>query len=249
MNRGSIDLKTISYRDVASSFSFSKPSLYVTIYLLGHGDGDEKPLRGARQLRHRHKTPLLPHRRDPEWDHPVRIYIDGPDPLPHLLLLLRFELTARVHLLRDRVVGAASVPVADLYAAGAGDLGRASYQVTSPDGKPNGVLSFSYIMNTPSPASFAAAKVAAPPPPPPPPKVSLYPSLLDLIPDPPPPPPTTETEPHWVCYPAIDPAPAMDTVVAYPAPAQFSGWCYPAPQCGYCGYFAPPGSCGCPARR
>ncbi|KAJ3697206.1 hypothetical protein LUZ61_000911 [Rhynchospora tenuis] len=141
MNRQSIDIKYISGRGISSLVLFHKPCLYTTVYI-------SSPTSGPRPLRQ--KTPVdSVGASKPEWNHPIRLYIDSNDQTSSSDLNLNFDIKTQVPLLGDKLVGSVIVPLSGLETSvGPADaLCHVNYQVRGPDGKPNGVLSFSYILN------------------------------------------------------------------------------------------------------
>lgn len=139
MDRQSIDLKYISGRGIGSLAAFRRPCLYTTVYI-------SSPSSGPRPLRQ--KTPTDPHNtKNPEWNHPIRLYFDSNYQSSSPDLILNFDIKTEM-LLSDKLVGSVQVPLANLASEGPTEtLIPVSYQVLDPDGKPNGILSFSYILN------------------------------------------------------------------------------------------------------
>ncbi|KAJ0988709.1 hypothetical protein J5N97_007065 [Dioscorea zingiberensis] len=209
--RRTLKLKSISCKGLKFFNLFQKPSIYAAVSLTNPSDRD--PLQ-------RHETPVD---RDcgenPEWDHPIRFTLDRDRQKD---LILRFDLTHQGGLLLgDRIVGEVIVPVANLAEAIPGVVRHVSYQVRSPDGKPNGVLSFAYKIRDPEAAiSFWA-------PPPPMPSSYYYPPPPAPVWAPPPPMPSTATDPA-LYYPAYPP----EGGGYYPPP--------PPPGPVHVGYYPPP---------
>ena len=87
----------------------------------------------------------------PDWDDAVFAFdLDGDGAqAQQQLVVVEFEVKAQVPILGNKLFGTASVPVADLAAATGDDAGlrHVSYQVSAPDGKPNGTLSFAYAIS------------------------------------------------------------------------------------------------------
>ncbi|KAL6654753.1 hypothetical protein ACP70R_008218 [Stipagrostis hirtigluma subsp. patula] len=132
-----ITISSISCRGVRAFVPFQKPPLYAAVSLGGR----------------REKTPADPDGgENPDWDGVVVAFdIDGDDgeQQPEEQLVL-FQVKAQVPLLGNKLVGTAGVPVADLAAGGGGGgaaLRHVSYQVSAPDGRPNGTLSFAYAVS------------------------------------------------------------------------------------------------------
>ncbi|XP_062183090.1 leucine-rich repeat extensin-like protein 5 [Phragmites australis] len=128
-----ITIRSISCRGVRSFVPFQKPPLYAAVSLGGR----------------REETPPDPNGgENPDWDGAVLAFdIDGDGQAQ----LLQIEVKAQVPFLGNKLVGTAGVPVAGLAAGGRGgdgaSLRHVSYQVSAPDGKPNGTLSFAYAIS------------------------------------------------------------------------------------------------------
>ncbi|XP_039124453.1 protein SRC2-like [Dioscorea cayenensis subsp. rotundata] len=179
-SRRTLKLKSISCKGLKFFNLFQKPSICATVSLAN--PRDRKPIQ-------RHETPVdRDGGENPEWDLPIRFTLE---PDRQLDLILRFDLIHKGGLLLgDRIVGEVTVLVADLEAeAIPGVVRHVSYQVKSPEGKPNGVLTLAYKIRDPkavisvsAPMSFGYhyPSPSEPPPPPPPPLMSsgnYYPSL------------------------------------------------------------------------
>ncbi|XP_078154862.1 protein SRC2 homolog [Carex rostrata] len=139
MDRQSIDLKYISGRGIRSLAVLRRPCLYTTVYI-------SSPSSGPRPLRQ--KTPTdHDGASNPEWNHPIRLYFDSNHQSISPDLILNFDIKTQM-LLGDKLVGSVQVPLANLAPEGPTEtLIPVSYQVLDPDDKPNGILSFSYILN------------------------------------------------------------------------------------------------------
>ncbi|RLM58855.1 hypothetical protein C2845_PM18G08420 [Panicum miliaceum] len=131
-----ITIKSISCRGVKAFVPFQKPPLYAAVSLGGR----------------REKTPPDADGGEcPVWDDAAFAFdLDGDGGGQQQLV--EFEVKAQVPLLGTKLVGTASVPVSDLAAHGGGAgagaaLRHVSYQVSAPDGKPNGTLSFAYAIS------------------------------------------------------------------------------------------------------
>lgn len=234
MDRKWIKLTSISGRGVRSfSLLFLKPSLYAVVSVNG--------------LQKQTTSPDPTGGENPVWFNPVRLDLDGVDG-PGQDLVLEFDLMASGSLLvgGDWLVGKVSVPVGELLTEGGdGSVRHVSYQVTAPDGKPNGVLSFSYKFNLPPLQRGMDLAVASPPPgayyPPPeatsafyPPPPAFYPPPAEVGHYPPTQTPghvgyypPTQTSGHVAYYPPIPP----EDVGCYPPPPLVDppACCYPPP--------------------
>ncbi|XP_062197109.1 leucine-rich repeat extensin-like protein 5 [Phragmites australis] len=190
-----ITIRSISCRGVKSFIPFQKPPLYAVVSLVGRREKTRPDPDGGE---------------NPDWDGAVFAFdLDGDGQQQ----LVEFEVKAQVSLLGNKLVGTAGVPIAGLAAGGgAGDgaaLRHVSYQVSAPDGKPNGTISFAYSITggaggvRPQPHLYPVPDGArpeqvpsfccAPPPPPPPSAPYLSPATANFAshrggyPQPPPP--------------------------------------------------------------
>ncbi|KAL4191926.1 hypothetical protein AMTRI_Chr06g191440 [Amborella trichopoda] len=76
---------------------------------------------------------------NPEWKHAMTIDLDDPG-LDQMILTVKLKSEG----LFERLIGEVHIPVQSLLEEGFGVLRYVSYQVSDPNGKPNGVLSLSY---------------------------------------------------------------------------------------------------------
>ncbi|KAI0491429.1 hypothetical protein KFK09_025689 [Dendrobium nobile] len=222
MDRGSIVLKSISCRGVQSFNLFQKPSTYAVVSIAAGNDGRRK------QKRKQKTSADHEGGENPEWDQTIQFDFDDSD---FKDLFLEFAIMAQGNLLLfgDKLVGKSRVPITDLSVGHPSDAFRhVSYQVRSPEGKPNGVLSFSYSLNLPEmeirlPPPLDHGIPSAPPtvdytPPPAQPTKSLYPPI-----------PLPEAEPED-CFCHYNQPPPPDPPKYYyplPPPPPASGY-YPA---------------------
>ncbi|KAH7683379.1 C2 domain-containing protein [Dioscorea alata] len=249
-SRRTLKLKSISCKGLKFFNLFQKPSICATVSLAN--PRDSKPIQ-------RHETPVD---RDggekPEWDLSIRFTLE---PDRQLDLILRFDLIHKGGLLLgDRIVGEVTVLVADLEAeAIPGVVRHVSYQVKSPEGKPNGVLSLAYkirdpnaviSVSAPAPMSSGYHYPSPSKPEPPPPSMSsgnYYPSLdvpalAPLLP-----------MPSSSYYPSLD-VPALAPLLPMPSssyyrppavyyppyPPESGGYNPPPPGPEHVGYYPPP---------
>lgn len=132
-----MSIRSISCRGVRAFVLFQKPPLYATVSLGGRREKTQPDADGGE---------------NPDWDDAVFAFDLDRDGSQQQQLVVEFEVKAQVPILGNKLVATASVPVADLAAAqgrggdGAG-LRHVSYQVSAPDGKPNGTLSFAYAFS------------------------------------------------------------------------------------------------------
>ncbi|KAM0936030.1 putative C2 domain-containing protein [Dioscorea sansibarensis] len=236
-SRRTLKLKSISCKGLKFFNLFQKPSIFATVSL--SNPRDRKPIQ-------RHET--LVDRdggENPEWDFPIRFTLE---PERQLDLIIRFDLIHKGGLLLgDRIVGEVTVPVDDLEAeAIPGVVRHVSYQVKSPDSKPNGVLSLAYkirdpqaviAVSAPAPSMSSGYHYPSPSAPPPPSMSSgnYYPASAPLLPMPstyyyPPP---EAPDPGYIHRP--------DPAVYYPPYPPETGGYYPAPPGPeHVGYYPPP---------
>ncbi|XP_072976316.1 protein SRC2-like [Typha angustifolia] len=138
MDKRSIHLKRISCKGVKSFLPIQKPSLYAAV-----------SVRSDAKQRHSYQKTAVDQKggENPEWEQPILLYLDSGSDIPNPDLILHFDLKDRVTILGDKLVGVVRVPISNLVADGY--VHHVSYQVKSPDGKPNGFLNFSYKMGDP----------------------------------------------------------------------------------------------------
>lgn len=136
----SIDVKVISCKDLKAFNFFQKLSAY-SLVSLGAGDGDKS------QRQQPQKTPIDRHgNRNPEWNHEVRFDLEQIAPPQRDLLFLDFYLFSD-GIFGGKPLGEVHVPLTDLVRDFNDAVRFVSYQIRSADGKPNGVLNFSYRVN------------------------------------------------------------------------------------------------------
>jgi hypothetical protein len=194
MDLSSIELKVISARDLKGFNFFQKLSVYAVVRLVN----EEVKKKPEQQQLQRQKTPAdRVGDRNPEWNHEMHFDLKDlllPDDCNNLFL--RFDLRSEGIVFGNNV-GEVQVPVfKDLVDDESnGAMRFVSYQVRSRDGKPNGVLNFSYKVikngktnkevvrsDTLKVGSFSKEKVDYP-------RVEVenrvgdicYPSLLDVV--------------------------------------------------------------------
>ncbi|XP_068645698.1 protein SRC2 homolog [Aristolochia californica] len=140
MASNKIDLKLISCKDLKVFNFFQKLSVYA-VAALGTGDREK----GTRkQLQ---KTPIdREGGGNPEWNHEVRFDLDEIHSGGLNSLFIEIDLLCD-GIFVNKNVGEVRVPVSDLIGEFNGLMRFVSYQVRSTDGKSNGVLTFSYVVN------------------------------------------------------------------------------------------------------
>ncbi|KAF9686093.1 hypothetical protein SADUNF_Sadunf03G0122400 [Salix dunnii] len=110
---------------------------------------DEAKKNEQQQLLQRQKTPVdREGGSNPEWNHMMLFDLNTtslPDYGDHLFI--KFELRCQVSIFGSRTIGEVCVPFKDLNEEFNGSVRLLSYQVRNSDGRPNGVLNFSYEVN------------------------------------------------------------------------------------------------------
>ncbi|XP_043724132.1 arp2/3 complex-activating protein rickA-like [Telopea speciosissima] len=160
----SLELKVMSCNDLKAFNFFQKLSVYVVVSLVKVKDGN---IKNEKEKQQRQKTPIdREGDRNPRWNHVMRFDLKG-DYHPLLLLdvsssdhdvFFEFDLRCEQIVFGNKTIGEVQVPIKDLMTgnskeeevtnSNSNSNGRTarfvSYQVRGPDGKPNGVLNFSY---------------------------------------------------------------------------------------------------------
>lgn len=148
MDSISLELKLTSCRDLKAFNFFQKLSVYavVSILSISNDDSKKKKKNERPQCLQRQKTPVDGEGgRNPEWNHMIKFDLKSislPDQDDHLFLI--FKLRCAGVISGDRSIGEVRVPLKDLIDEFNGPVRFVSYQVQTSDGKPNGVLNFSY---------------------------------------------------------------------------------------------------------
>lgn len=135
-----LEITMMSCKDLRCFNFFQRPSFYAVAAL-----GRAEKTRASRLQKQR--TPLdAAGGSHPEWNHAVRFDLASVPAPDRPAFFLEFDFLAEAALFRDRLAGRVFVPLVDLLggAAGGSSARHVMYQVRSPEGKPNGVLSFSY---------------------------------------------------------------------------------------------------------
>ncbi|KAI3409161.1 C2 domain-containing protein [Psidium guajava] len=118
---------------------FQKLNVYARSSLIS--DDPSKKLGREQQ----HRTPTVKEcDGDPEWKHEVRFDLSEISLRDCGHVFLRVDLFHEGVMFGDKHIGEVRVPLTDLAEQGDGVVRFVSYQVKNPEGKPNGVLTFSY---------------------------------------------------------------------------------------------------------
>ncbi|KAJ4820910.1 Calcium-dependent lipid-binding (CaLB domain) family protein [Rhynchospora pubera] len=214
----SLEVTIISAKDLKKIKWFSKMSVYAIATISGADPADV-----------RRTVPDREGGRSPNWGTVVRFVIRSLDPHLALHIVLRAE-----GFLRDREVGAVSIPVKDLLESGASGVEQlVSYQVCRSSGRPKGVLNLSYKViepfGSPSPSMPAISihsqspvqhhvKGEVP--------VTVYPVVHPY-------PPPSRPYPGGTPYGAPPSYPSYPNAYPYPIAAPAYGYGAPMPHQGY----------------
>ncbi|KAK4746651.1 hypothetical protein SAY87_025688 [Trapa incisa] len=138
----SLDLKILDGKDIAGFNFFQKLSVYAAASI--SSSDPERKLDGAQQQRTQADK-----EGDgcPEWNHELRLDLKGIDLWGSDDVFLRIDLFHEGAMFGDKHLGEVRVPIGHLIEHAAGVVRFVSYQVKGVDGKPNGVLRFSYRVN------------------------------------------------------------------------------------------------------
>ncbi|GAB2284019.1 hypothetical protein Dimus_018502 [Dionaea muscipula] len=145
-SRRRLDMKLISCKDLKAFNFFQKLCVYAVVSI----GTDVTNLRLNEHQRQEQRT-TADEESDgfPRWNHSMSFHLSRfPDSLSLADLFLQFELFHKGQFFGDKLLGHVRVHLKDLVAdnvsAGADLLRFVDYEVRGPDGKPNGVLNFSY---------------------------------------------------------------------------------------------------------
>lgn len=143
MDWTSLELKLISCKDLKAFNFFQKLSAYSVVSITIINEQAKKKEDQRKHLQ-RQKTSIDKGGKNPEWNHVFEFDLQEKIPRDenqdHVFLM--FDL--RSEGLVGRTIGEVRVPLKDLIDEFCGVVRFVSYQVRNSDGKPNGVLNFSY---------------------------------------------------------------------------------------------------------
>ncbi|KAF8390776.1 hypothetical protein HHK36_025304 [Tetracentron sinense] len=143
MESSSIELKVISCKDLKSFNFFQKLSVYAVVSIVS--DDPEKKVQQHQQQQQR--TPIDKEGDgNLEWNHQMRFDLKDISFLDCDHLFIEFNLRCG-GIFGNKTIGEVRVPFKDLIDEFNGAIRYVSYQVRNTDGKPNGVLDFSYKVN------------------------------------------------------------------------------------------------------
>ncbi|KAF9670602.1 hypothetical protein SADUNF_Sadunf13G0086000 [Salix dunnii] len=142
MDSGSMEIKVMYCKAVNSFNFFQKLLVYVLVSIVRNdGDPDKKPLELQKQQR---RTPTDKEAEgDPEWNHPMHFDLTEVSFQDCDNFFIHFDLCHEGLYFGDKTIGEVRVPLKDLIQEANGIVRFLSYEVRTPDGKPNGMLNFS----------------------------------------------------------------------------------------------------------
>lgn len=139
----SLELKIMHCKDLRAFNFFQKLLVYVLVSIISEDDHELKVDKDRQR-----RTPTDPEGDgDPEWNHEMRFDLSEVSLQNRDRLFIHFDLRHEGLYFGDKVIGEVRVPLKDLVRETSGIVRFMSYQVRSPDGKPNGVLRFSCKVN------------------------------------------------------------------------------------------------------
>ncbi|KAE8720544.1 C-8,7 sterol isomerase isoform 1 [Hibiscus syriacus] len=142
MDWTSLELKLISCKGLKAFNFFQKLSAYSVVSMVVINEQSKKKEEHQKKHLQRQKTSIERGGKNPEWNHLFEFDLRGLSPEETDHVFLKFDLRADV--LVDRTIGEVRVPLKGLIDEYDGVVRYLTYQVRNSDGKPNGVLNFSY---------------------------------------------------------------------------------------------------------
>ncbi|XP_044509434.1 protein SRC2-like [Mangifera indica] len=144
MEWSTLEVKVISCNDLKAFNFFQKLSVYAVVSIV---DGELKKKKQQQKCLQRQKTPIdREGGSNPEWNHLLQINLKAlSDDFCHLFV--SFDLHCEGVVYGNKSIGKVRVPLPDLIDEFNGAVRFVRYQIRSNDGKPNGVLNFSYKVN------------------------------------------------------------------------------------------------------
>ncbi|KAK6259847.1 C2 domain - like 9 [Theobroma cacao] len=202
MDWSSLELKVISCKDLKAFNFFQKLSVYSVVSIVNE---QAKKKEEQHKRLQRQKTSIDRGGKNPEWNHVFQFDLKSLPSEETDRLFLKFDL--RHEGLVGRTIGEVRVPLKDLIEEFCGVVRFVSYQVRNSDGKPNGVLNFSYKLiggsknsgnaspqvDSSSEKQFSSEKVVYP-------KVEL------------------DNQSRYVHYPSVDDACNPQRQISFPSP-------------------------------
>ncbi|GMI67777.1 hypothetical protein HRI_000447000 [Hibiscus trionum] len=143
MDWTSLELKLISCQDLKAFNFFQKLSAYSVVSMVIINEQSKKKEEHQKKHLQRQKTSIdIRGGKNPEWNHVFEFDLRSLSPEETDHLFLKFDL--RADGLVVRTIGEVRVPLKGLIDEFGGVVRNLTYQVRNSDGKPNGVLNFSY---------------------------------------------------------------------------------------------------------
>ncbi|KAE8663723.1 C-8,7 sterol isomerase isoform 1 [Hibiscus syriacus] len=137
-----LELKLISCKDLKAFNFFQKLSAYSVVSMVVINEQSKKKEEHQKKYLQRQKTSIERGGKNPEWNHVFEFDLRSLSPEETDHVFIKFDLRADV--LVDRTIGEVRVPLKGLIDEFGGVVRYLTYQVRNSDGKPNGVLNFSY---------------------------------------------------------------------------------------------------------
>ncbi|XP_010249359.1 PREDICTED: protein SRC2-like [Nelumbo nucifera] len=143
MESCNLQLKVVSCRHLKAFNFFQKLSVYAVVSIVSDESQQNQPLQPQKQ-----RTPIDRNGDgNPEWNHEMEFDLKHISFLDCDHVFIDFDLRCDGIIFGDKSIGEVRVPFKHLVDEFDGSVRFASYQVRSADGKPNGVLNFSYKLN------------------------------------------------------------------------------------------------------
>ncbi|OAY52610.1 protein SRC2 homolog [Manihot esculenta] len=139
MDSKSLELKVMYCKDLKSFNFFQKLLVYALVKL--ESDDSDKKMKQNQQ----HRTPTdAEGDGNPEWNYEMQFDLSEFSFVDCDHIFIHFDLRHEGLYFGDKTIGEVRVPLKDLIQESSGIVRFVNYQVRSPDGKPNGLLNFSY---------------------------------------------------------------------------------------------------------
>ncbi|GAV81914.1 C2 domain-containing protein/PPR domain-containing protein/PPR_2 domain-containing protein, partial [Cephalotus follicularis] len=138
-----VEVKVMYAKDLKGFNFFHKLNVYALVFIVKDDTNGKRKLEQNQQQR-------TPADKDgdgnPEWNYEMRFEASSSKDCDNLFI--QFDLRHEGVMFGDKTIGEVKVPLKDLIHNGSGGVVRfVSYEVRTPDGKPNGLLNFSYKVN------------------------------------------------------------------------------------------------------
>lgn len=142
MESSSLEIKVMFGKDLKAFNFFQKLTLYVLVSMVSDDPGKKL------EQKQKHRTPTDKEGDgNPEWNHEMQFDLKEIPFQDCGHIFVQFELKHEGVMFGDKTIGEVRVPIKDLISEFNGVVRFVHYEVRNPDGKPNGVLSFSYKVN------------------------------------------------------------------------------------------------------